>query len=90
MTKLENLCLADSTADLLIYGMGEKPIVAVAENLKNGVAAKDITYVQGNCYTPESLENIQEYIDIPSYKEVCVDKYKYAEASKFEYEDKIQ
>ena len=45
--KVRKSILIDSTADLLIYGMGEKQIVAVAESLKNGVAAKDITYVRG-------------------------------------------
>jgi uncharacterized radical SAM protein YgiQ len=82
--KVRKSMLIDSTADLLIYGMGEKQIVAVAESLKNGVAAKDITYVRGTCYTTDSLADVQDYIEIPSYKEVSTNKYKYAEASKIE------
>jgi len=85
--KVRKSMLIDSTADLLIYGMGEKPIVAIAESLKNAVAAKDITYVRGTCYATESLGEVQDYIEIPSYKDVCADKYKYAEASKVEYEE---
>lgn len=85
--KVRKSILIDSTADLLIYGMGEKQIVAVAESLKNKVLAKDITYVRGTCYIAESLEDIQDYIEIPSYKDVCADRYKYAEASKVEYEE---
>jgi uncharacterized radical SAM protein YgiQ len=82
--KVRKSMLIDSTADLLIYGMGEKQIVAVAESLKNGVAAKDITYVRGTCYATDSLADVQDYIEIPSYKEVSTNKYKYAEASKTE------
>ncbi len=85
--KVRKSMLIDSTADLLIYGMGEKQIIEVAESLKNGVDAKDITYVRGTCYATESLEDIQDYIENPSYKEVCADIYKYAEASKVEYEE---
>lgn len=82
--KVRKSILVDSTADLLIYSMGEKQIVAVAESLKNKVRAKDITYVRGTCYLTESLEDIQDYIEIPSYKDVCIDKHKYAVASKIE------
>ena len=85
--KVRKSILIDSTADLLIYGMGEKQIVAVAESLKNKVPVKDITYVRGTCYATESLEDVQDYIEIPSYKEVCSDRYKYAEASKIEYQE---
>ncbi|CAI3553214.1 YgiQ family radical SAM protein [Clostridium neonatale] len=86
--KVRKSMLVDSTADLLIYGMGEKPIVEVAESLKNGVRAKDITYVRGTCYLIESLDDIHEgYIEVPSYKEVVSDKIKYAKASKIEYEE---
>lgn len=86
--KVRKSMLVDSTADILIYGMGEKPIVEVAESLKNGVRAKDITYVRGTCYLTESLDDIHEgYIEVPSYKEVASDKIKYAKASKIEYEE---
>ena len=86
--KVRKSMLVDSTADILIYGMGEKPIVEVAESLKNGVRAKDITYVRGTCYLTESLDDIHEgYIEVPSYKEVVSDKIKYAKASKIEYEE---
>lgn len=85
--KVRKSMLIDSGADILIYGMGEKQIVEVAESLKNGVAAKDITYVRGTCYVTESLQDVHEYIEIPSYKDVCNNKYKYAEASKIQYEE---
>ena len=85
--KVRKSMLIDSTADLLIYGMGEKPIVEIAEGLKNGVRAKDINYVRGTCYLADNLDYVQDYIEIPSYKEVCNDKIKYAQASKIQYEE---
>ena len=85
--KVRKSMLIDSTADLLIYGMGEKPIVEIAEGLKNGVRAKDINYVRGTCYLSDNLDYVQDYIEIPSYKEVCNDKIKYAQASKIQYEE---
>ena len=85
--KVRKSILLDSSAELLIYGMGEKPIVEIAEGLKNGVKAKDINYVRGTCYLAENLDYVQDYIEIPSYKEVVSDKRKYAESSKIEYQE---
>ena len=39
--------LLDGQADLLLYGMGEKSIVEVAEALNSGLDVKDITFVRG-------------------------------------------
>lgn len=85
--KVRKSILLDSGADLLIYGMGEKPIVEIAEGLKNGVRAKDINYVRGTCYMADNLDYVQDYIELPSYKEVTTDKKKYALSSKIEYQE---
>lgn len=76
--------LIDSGADLLIYGMGEKQIVNVAQELNDGLPAKYIRYLDGTCYVADSLEEVYEYREIPSYKEVCEDKVKYALASQIQ------
>lgn len=39
--------LLDSKADLLIYGMGERAVVEIAEALEAGIEAKDITWIKG-------------------------------------------
>lgn len=85
--KVRKSMLIDSGADLLIYGMSEKQIVEVANNLNNGVDGKEITEVPGTCYVANSLENLKDYIEIPSYKEICKDKIKYAEAFKIQYDE---
>ncbi len=48
--KVRPSILIDSEADLLMYGMGEKHIVEIADKLKAGTNIKDITDVRGTCY----------------------------------------
>lgn len=52
--------LFDSKADILIYGMGEKPIVEIAELLSQGVDINSIRKVRGTCY-------ISSYGDLPGF-----------------------
>ena len=47
---LKRSLLLDAQADLLLYGMGERSIVEVAEALDSGLAISDITYVRGSVY----------------------------------------
>ncbi|MBW9149474.1 YgiQ family radical SAM protein [Clostridium sp. CM028] len=84
--KVRKSMLIDSGADLLIYGMGEKQVVKIAKELNEGVDIKFITQVPGTCYVVDNIENICDYIEIESYKEVCRDKKKYAQAFKIQYD----
>lgn len=79
--------LFDSRADLLIYGMGEKPIVQVAEALDSGMDIKYATYVNGTAYITSELDNIPDSVVIPSYEEVKSSKRKYAEAFMVQYRE---
>lgn len=72
--------LSDSGADLLIYGMGERQIVEIADALAGGLPAEQITYVNGTCYMTHSLERVYEYETIESYEAVARDKKAYAAA----------
>lgn len=62
--------LPDSEADLLIYGMGEKPIIEVAEALQSGLAIKDITYIRGTTYQTAELNNPEDTEILPSLSEM--------------------
>ena len=42
MDKLRPSILADSKADMIVYGMGEKPIVELAKRIENGTEIKNI------------------------------------------------
>lgn len=79
--------LVDSGADLLLYGMGERQIVEVANALNDGLPAKYVRYVEGVCYLADSLEEVYDYIQMPSFKEVSQDKIAYAKAFKVQYEE---
>ncbi len=79
--------LIDSGADLLVYGMSEKQIVEIAAALNDGLAAKYIRYIDGTCYIADHIEEVYDAIWIPSYKQVCEDKIKYAQAFKVQYEE---
>lgn len=79
--------LIDSNADLLVYGMAEKQIVDIAQNLNDGLEAKYIRHIPGTCYVVDSLEQVSEYIEIPSAKKVSEDKLKYAEAFRVQYQE---
>lgn len=84
--KVRRSILLDTRANVLIYGMGEKAIVELADALKAGKSLSD-TNVDGCCYIRKSLENIGDYIEIPSCEEVQEDKRKYAEATKIQFDN---
>ena len=77
---LKRSVLLDAGADLLIYGMGEKPIVEIADALNSGIDIKDITFVDGTVYKTSSLESVYDAITLPSYTELKSDKKTYAES----------
>ncbi len=80
--------LLDSQADILMYGMGEHQIIELAEALDSGLDIQHITFVRGTVYKTKTLENIyEEYITLPSYKEVSSDKVKYAEGFLQQYQN---
>ena len=48
--KVKRSILLDSGADILMYGMGERSVIQLAEALDSGLAAGDITFVDGTVY----------------------------------------
>lgn len=78
--KVRKSILLDSTADLLIYGMGEKPILEVAKLLSFGKPVENITSVRGTCYITKSLEKVKDYIELPSFEEITTSKEAYAKS----------
>lgn len=81
--------LVDSGADLLIYGMGEVPIMEIAKEIKRGVPLAKLRDIEGVCYL-ESFDKlsrkikaqIEEHSAIfcPSFEDVCQDKKAYVKA----------
>ena len=78
--RVRHSILYDAGADLLLYGMGERTIVELAEALDAGTPVRDIRHIPGSCYQAATLDGLADYVTLPSYQEVSADKRKYAEA----------
>lgn len=76
--KIRKSIILDSKADLLIYGMGEKPIVEIANLLRYGKPINHITSVRGTSYVSNKLDTLKDYILLPSFDEIISDKKAYA------------
>lgn len=76
--KVKRSVLLDSGADLVVYGMGERAIVEVADALKSGIAVKDISFIDGCVYKTKNLENVFDYELLPSYDEILESKETFA------------
>ncbi|HTP65104.1 MAG TPA: YgiQ family radical SAM protein [Geobacteraceae bacterium] len=86
--------LFDAKADLLVFGMGEKPLLELAERLAKGEPFREITDVRGTAFIAPSPglrppspsgrgaggEGLEmlQFIELPSYEETSSDKKKYA------------
>ncbi len=75
--KVRRSILLDAKADLLIYGMGERAVVAIAEALEAGIDVKDITWIEGTCYKAKSFEQDEDTAVLPSYEEITESKEAY-------------
>lgn len=72
--------LLDSQADILIYGMGERSVIEVADALDSGIDVKDISFVNGTVYKTKSLESVYDYQTLPEYDVIKTDKRAYAQS----------
>lgn len=83
--KIRRSILLDSRADLLIYGMGENQILAIAQGLQGGTRIEELNDIRGTVYWGKSFGEIKNYLELPSFEEVNEDKRKYAESFKLQY-----
>lgn len=78
--------LIDSTADLLMYGMGEKHVVEIADRLNRGESIHNMHDILGTCYAVNTTDyKIQSAKECPSFEVVHENsesgKRKYAEST---------
>ena len=79
--KLKRSVLLDSSADILLYGMGERSIVEVADALDGGLPVDQITFVNGSVYRISgtgALDNVFDYELLPSWDVLEKDRLAYA------------
>ena len=84
---LKRSILLDSGADLLLYGMGERSIVEVADALNSGLLVRDITIIDGTVYKTRKKEDIYDAIFLPDYSELKADKKNYAKSFYVQYQN---
>jgi uncharacterized radical SAM protein YgiQ len=77
---LRRSILLDSQAGILVFGMGERQIVEIAELLDEGYPADALLDVRGTCYVAEGVEHLASFVELPSWEEVKDDKKAFAEA----------
>ena len=82
--KLKRSILLDSQADLLLYGMGERAVVEIADALRDGWEVQYLHHIDGTVYKTTEPQ-VEEAITLPSYEELCKLKSKYAESFYIQY-----
>ncbi len=85
--KVRRSILLDSGADLLLYGMGEKQIIEVAEALESGIPVSEITFIRGTVYKTKDESRAYDSIRLPDFNEVKESKEKYAESFMIQYQN---
>jgi len=78
--KVKRSILLDSCADLLMYGMGEKSVVEIADALDAGLAVSDLTYLRGTVFKTKDHDLIQDAVKLPSFADIKDNKEDYAKS----------
>lgn len=80
--------LADCGADILVFGMGERPIKEIANRLAGGEAPSYITDIRGTCVLVDSKDKMpSNTLMLPSYEEVSTSKTAYAKAARLQHDE---
>lgn len=81
--------LADAPANLLVFGMGERQVCEIAQQLDLGVPIEQIRDIRGTVYkqvlSEWRVKSKQDIVELPSFQEVSQDKKKYAKAFAIHY-----
>ncbi|MHC1594926.1 MAG: YgiQ family radical SAM protein [Methanotrichaceae archaeon] len=81
--------LADAPADLIVFGMGERQIVEIANRLALGERIEEIRGLPGTTFKMEVKEwrcsEMDDCLVLPGFQEVSDDKKRYAEAFRLHY-----
>lgn len=82
--KVRRSILLDSKANLLIYGMGEKTIIQIADLLSYGMDISKINDVKGTCYLTKDISHLSNYVETPSFDDCANSKSAYGESYRLE------
>jgi uncharacterized radical SAM protein YgiQ len=83
--------LADAPADLLVFGMGERQVVDIANRIASGQHISSIQDIRGTAFTLDYAhwrnQRPGRIVEIPGYNEVAQDKTAYARAFVMHYNE---
>lgn len=77
--------LLDANADLLVYGMGERQIVEIADGLNAGISIKHLNYIKGTVFKTSSIEHLVDPVFLPSFEEIASSKTAFAESFRIQH-----
>jgi uncharacterized radical SAM protein YgiQ len=82
--KVRRSILLDCKADLLVFGMGERPIVEIAHQLAAAKSVRDLRDQRGVAYRLGAKESppTNNSITLPSYEQVSTDKWAFCDMTK--------
>jgi uncharacterized radical SAM protein YgiQ len=69
--------LFDAKADILVYGMGERAVLELADSFKSG---SEFHEIRGICIISD--DKLGDYIELPSYERVSQDKSEFLKMSR--------
>ena len=79
--KVRRSILMDSRADILIYGMGERAVLEIAEALDSGIEAADISWIRGTSVKAKAAERggslfiEDDDVVLPAYESLLPESY---------------
>lgn len=82
--KVRRSLIIDAKADLLIYGMGERPIIEIANLFKYGMTIDKMTSIKGTVYISKEIDKLENFVEVPSFEAVSVNKNEYGESYKLQ------
>ena len=85
--KVKRSILLDSGADLVLYGMGERSIIEVADALKSGIDIKDLTFIKGSVYKTKDISNLYDTLVLADYDTLKEDKKEFAKSFYTQYQN---
>lgn len=77
--RLRPCLLCDAPADIIVYGMGEKAIVELANRVSDGLAIRDITDLPQTVFLTDNIEPGPNDIVLHSHNECLANKRSFAE-----------
>jgi uncharacterized radical SAM protein YgiQ len=84
--------VVDSGADMLVFGMGERPYVRIIELMQKGVPIRSLHNILQTAFVHDAIDNLPvlkgaNVIELPSYEATLADKRSFAEAFRLFEED---